>query len=195
MAIDFSFKTVTTKDAQGNEVQTKRETVSLKLPLLDLEQIIILINQGDAKVNDLIVESINAVIIDNARETLKQNAAMTAATFPMDKADFISIAYTEPEARKTRGIPQEAFDTFADAYIKNAGAYLGKDQGKVEKAGSAFKVKLAPYKNAEKILLILQKDLLSVVEAPWAAEHAAVLDYLLNKAEEFLGKDRASDFE
>lgn len=191
----INFRTVKTKDAEGNVTETKRESIKLHFPVPSYEDVIAMIEAGTAEgatevaVNNLqlVQDALFAVVFDVASSLAKENTSLTTANFPMDELDWEKIANAPEAERKSRGISKEEWADFAEDYISAMPSITGKDEERVKRAVAAFVLKFAPIKADKKSISVLRDQLVVYAEqAPNAGNFYKVIEFLLKKADALL---------
>lgn len=207
----FGFRTV--KDDKTG-VETKREAVEIKLPVLNFEGIVhILQNYAQTKGNlesedaeakaaavsakkqyDLLTSSIQSTYESSIKDFLGDNADVTSANFPYEKFTWEALA-NEPESeRRGRGIAKEVWDAFIESYRKQMPALTGKKQENIDKQSAILAQKFNPLKNhedKEKILPNFKQALTVYMNGASDAEQfAPCIQFLIEKADKILAADK-----
>ena len=191
----INFRTVKSKDEEGNLVETKRESIKLNIPVPSNEAIIALIEAGTAenateaaKNNlQLVHDALFAVVFDVAQNLAKENTSLTSANFPFEELDWEKIANAPEAERKSRGISKEEWADFAEDYLSSMPAITGSDEERVKRAVATFLLKFAPVKSDKKSIIVLRDRLVVYAEqAPNAGNYLKVIEFLLKKADALL---------
>lgn len=207
----FGFRTV--KDEKSG-VETKRDAVEIKLPVLNFEGVVhILQNYAQTKANlesedaeakaaavsakkqyDLLISSIQATYESSIKDFLGDNADITSANFPYEKFTWEALA-NEPESeRRGRGIAKEVWDAFIESYRKQMPALTGKKQENIDKQAAILAQKFNPLKNhedKEKILPNFKQALTVYMNGASDAEQfAPCIASLIDKADKILAADK-----
>lgn len=191
----INFRTVKSKDEEGNLVETKRESIKLNIPVPSNEAIIALIEAGTAenateaaKNNlQLVHDALFAVVFDVAQSIAKENTSLTSANFPFEELDWEKIANAPEAERKSRGISKEEWADFAEDYLSSMPAITGSDEERVKRAVATFLLKFAPVKSDKKSITVLRDRLVVYAEqAPNAGNYLKVIEFLLKKADALL---------
>jgi hypothetical protein len=192
--VKFHFKT---KEDEVTKQKTRRPTVELKLPLVNLNGIIEIINSGDEKMITLMVDSLREVQVGQARNVVNEKEDITQDNFPLDTVDWKAIAYLPPAQRRGAGIPKEQFDEFAKDYISVMPAVTGKTEKQVANAAFFFQQKLNPLKahpEKDKHLSKLKEQLaLYAGNSARAEEFTDVIEFLNDKADALIKADSIND--
>ena len=191
----INFRTVKSKNEEGNLVETKRESIKLNIPVPSNEAIIALIEAGTAenateaaKNNlQLVHDALFAVVFDVAQNLAKENTSLTSANFPFEELDWEKIANAPEAERKSRGISKEEWADFAEDYLSSMPAITGSDEERVKRAVATFLLKFAPVKSDKKSITVLRDRLVVYAEqAPNAGNYLKVIEFLLKKADALL---------
>ncbi len=191
----INFRTVKSKDEEGNLVETKRESIKLNIPVPGNEAIIALIEAGTAenateaaKNNlQLVHDALFAVVFDVAQNLAKENTSLTSANFPFEELAWEKIANAPEAERKSRGISKEEWADFAEDYLSSMPAITGSDEERVKRAVATFLLKFAPVKSDKKSITVLRDRLVVYAEqAPNAGNYLKVIEFLLKKADALL---------
>lgn len=189
--VTFSFRRV--KDESG--VETRRNPVTLALPVPSVEGIVQILETGGKEL-DLLMSAVQAVIVDAARQTLSDNSALTSDTFPYGEVTWAAIANQPETERRGRGIAKEIWDDFFKSYIEHMPALLGKPLDVVKKQAAVMAQKFAPLKAHDKKAEILPKFIevlvLYMQHVPEAEQFAAPIEFLQKKASDMLNEDSSA---
>lgn len=181
--VTFNFKKSVDK-ATG--IETIREAVLLALPYPSVEGIVAILEAG-GKGLDLLLESMETVVNQQARNILYDDTALTAATFPVDKCSWEHIANIPKVQRKGGGIPKETWEAFTSDYIEVMPEVTGKTTDQVANAAKILGQKLTAVRTNEPVLQLLVEQLgLYLENSPNAEEYTECVEFLLNKADTFL---------
>lgn len=191
----INFRTVKSKNEQGEVVETKRESIKLNIPVPSNEAIIALIEAGTAenatevaKNNlQLVHDALFAVVFDVAQSLAKENTSLTSANFPFEELAWEKIANAPEAERKSRGITKEEWADFAEDYLSSMPQITGSDEERVKRAVATFLLKFAPVKSDKKSITVLRDRLVVYAEqAPNAGNYLKVIEFLLKKADALL---------
>lgn len=199
------FRTVKSKDAEGNTVESKRESIKLHFPVPSMADVLLIIEQGSAEgasqvaLNNLqlLQDAMFNVVYDVAASLAKENTSLTSANFPMDELDWEKIANAPEAERKSRGISKEEWADFAEDYLASMPAITGKDESRVQRAVAVLINKFGPIKSDKQSIAVLRDQLAVYAEsAPNAANYYKVIEFLLKKADALIEAEvlGANDF-
>lgn len=166
------------------------EPLELDLPLLEMADVVTLINSGDEKVHALILEALNGVIIDQARDEVNDDTeAVREKGVSPDTIDFVKIAHLPPAQRRGSAIPEEVWTAFIADYTEVM-QHHGKTAEKAAMGAKLLSKKFQPVKGNKKVVQALKDNL-----STWfnntakAEEFQAVYESLAQKADTLLATD------
>ena len=193
VTVKFNFRKVVTKDeVSGVEVESKRPTVELDLPLLSVEGIVKVFEAGGKQL-DLLVEAVREVQISRARELVNEKEDITAANFPYDQLLWDAIANLPKAERRGGGIPKETWEEFSKDYVAVMPAVTGKS---IEQVTNAAKILLNKFQlvKTNKPVLKLLKDQVALYanSSPNAEQYSDCIQFLVEKADTFINLDDAA---
>lgn len=179
----FNFRKV--KDAETG-VETKRATVELdKLPVPSVEGIVAILETG-GKALDLLLEAVQEVVVNRARDVINDSDSITTENFDYSTLDWNAIANLEKEDRRS-GISKETWDDFAADYVTVMPAISGTTKEQAANAAKIFAGKFASIKSKKDVIAKLKLRLAVYAEhSPKAAEFAECIDFLFKKADKLI---------
>lgn len=179
----FNFREVADKETG---VKTKRQSVELdKLPVPSVEGIIAILETG-GKALDLLLEAVENVIIQRARDVINESETVTTDNFPYAQVDWNIIANLEKEDRRS-GISKETWEDFAVDYVDVMPSVSGTSKEQCANAAKIFVGKFTSIKSKKDVIAKLKLRLSMYAEhSPRAAEFAEVIDLLLKKADKLI---------
>lgn len=181
--ISFRFKKTTDKETG---IETVRHPVDLAIPVPSIEGIIEILEKGE-KGLELLMEAVEKVVTDRARDLLYDDHKLTAATFPVDQLSWEAIAALPKSQRRGGGIPKETWEEFAKDYIAVMPGVTGKTVEQVTNAAKILQNKLQAVKTNEPVLNLLVEQLTIYAEnSPNLEEYKECVEFLVNKADQFL---------
>lgn len=185
---NFFFK----KQTLEGGVETKRPTVTLKLPFPSVEGIIEILQAGGKQL-ELLQEAIKDVVIKQAREFVNADEAITQDTLPIDKLSWEAIANMPQAERRGGGIAKEVWESFAKDYIAIMPGVTGKTEDKIAMAAKVFLKKFADVKTDKKVITLLKGQLaLYTTNSPNVEEYTECVEFLDKKADTLLAADSSS---
>lgn len=189
----FTFRTV--KD-EKTEVETKRATVEVKLPVPSIEGIIAILQTGGKEL-ELLQQAVESTVSDFCKSFLADNPDVTTENFPYDKVTWFEIANQPESERKGRGIPKETWEDWIKDYSLCMPGLTGKTDKQVEKQAAIMAQKLNPLKNHEdkEKLLPKFKDMLTIYlnGSPNAEKYQECINFLMAKADQLLKVEGNAD--
>lgn len=181
--VAFHFKKSKDKDTG---IETVREPVMLAVPYPSVEGIVAILEKG-GKGLELLLEAMETVVNQQARNLLYEDTTLNAATFPVDKVSWEFIANIPKVQRKGGGIPKEVWESFTSDYVEVMPEATGKTVEQVANAAKILGQKLAPVRTNEPVLNLLQEQLAIYMKTSAnAEEYSECVEFLLNKADTFL---------
>ena len=179
--VNFSFRKVV--DA-ATGVESKRPTLTLPIPKLSLEGIIAILEGGDVKEQELLLEACADVVISRARELVNENEKIDAEDFPYHKLSWHEIANLPKAERRGGGIPKETWEDFIADYIAVMPGLTGKTVEKVTNAARNFANKFAQIKTNKQVLALLVDQLTIYTNgAANADQYLECINFLTEKAD------------
>lgn len=144
---------------QNKETGVKRDSVTLKLPVLTAAGIVAALNSGDEKVVSLIEDTISGLVISQVRGFVEADEAYDQTKFDAqaDQATIEFIANLPKAERNVVG--KEALEQFAKDYIAIMPEVTGKSVEKVTAAAGLFVEKFKRAAGDDAVLAILQEQL------------------------------------
>lgn len=178
--------------------------LELDIPLLTLDDIIAMINGTpqvvdgvetqvrDEKQIKLLVEAVNAPILEQAREQVNDpDSEVRTKGLNLSVITFEHIANLPPAQRRGAGISDEKWDAFILDYV-DVMQHHGKSEDKAKAGAKLLRQKYQPVKSNKKVIAAL-KDNLQVWFTNTSDENKEefqdVYENLVGKADELLAKD------
>lgn len=189
----YASKEVKFNFRKNAELGTKRPSVTLALKVLTLEGLVDILEGGDEKEIALVLETLQAPILTEARNQVDENESITGETIDHTKLTWNYISNLEPAARRGGGIPKETWEAFVADYIEVMPAVTGKTADQVTRAASLLGNKLSSVKGNKPVLGFLRQALdLYFTATNKTEEFVECYEFLVNKADALL---KASDEE
>ena len=184
----FNFREATDKDTG---VKTKRATVELALPIPSVEGVVAILEAG-GKALDLLLEAVQEVVIQRARDVINDSETVTSENFDYSQVDWNTIANLEKEDRRS-GISKETWDDFATDYVAVMPAVSGTSKEQAANAAKIFAGKFTSIKSKKDVIAKLKLRLAMYAEhSPKAAEFAECIDFLFKKADKLISAKEES---
>ena len=191
----FGFRTI--KDAETG-VETKRETIEVKIPVPSIEGLIAIFEAG-GKSLDLLQQAVQEVIASAIKDRLSDDSSITSVNFPYADFTWEAIANQPESERKGRGISKEVWEDFIKDYIVVMPGLTGKEQKFIEKQAAILAQKLQPLKNHENKDKMLPKfkELLTVYVSGSASAEQFIecVEFINKKIDTFLNSEKDSNLE
>lgn len=189
--MNYTGKEVSFHFKKDKELGIKRPTVTLQVPQVTPNLIIQVLEAGGKEL-DLLVETMNDVLIGVAREQVNADQKITQETLDLSKINWKAISELPPAARRGGGIPKETWEEFQKDYIEQMPAITGKSLEQVTNAAKLFVAKFQPVKTNKLFLDKLLEQLnIWFDKSPNAEDYQECYEFLANKATELLKKDDA----
>lgn len=181
--VSFFFK-------KNKELDIKRDTVKLKIPTLTVDGVVNIFSKGDPKELDLILEAINAKIVDQARVQVNENETIDQDTLDVSKLTWEAIANLPQAERRGGGIPKETWEEFGKDYTEVMAAATGKKPEVLERHVGILLKKFAGVKSQKNVIAAFQNFLATYAASTKELEQfQECVDFLQNKAETLLAAD------
>lgn len=181
--VSFSFR-------KNKELDTKRPTVELVLPLVSLEGVVSILESGDEKQQQLLLQAVRDYQLTQARSLVDDDESITQDNFPLDQVTWEFIANMPKSDRRGAGIAKEVWEEFGKDYFTVIKAATGKADKAVQNAVGLLLAKFAPVKTDKKVVAFL-KDQLSVYinNTQNGEQFQDCYEFLVNKADKLLNEE------
>lgn len=185
----FHFKSVEDKETG---LKSKRPTMELKLPIPSVEGAVKALEAGGKQL-DLVMEALQTIIVNRAREIISEDENITAESFPYDQLTWEVIANLPEAERRGRGIPKEIWEAFAEDYVSIMPGLTGKSTKQVQAAADILLDKFNKHKTNKKVIKLLQDQLaVYVSNSPNAETYTDCISFLNDKATRLMNQDESS---
>lgn len=188
----FHFKK---KTDETSGVESKRPTLELKLPRPSLEGLAEILMGGDEKQQALLLEAVNNIVLDRAREIINDDTGETLNqdNFPMEELSWAKIANQPAAERRGGGIAKETWDEFAKDYEAVMPGVTGKPIENIKRATKVYLTKFNMVKTDKKVLALLRGQLAMYLNStPNAEVYMDCVTFLDKKAETLLNAESSS---
>lgn len=183
------FKYYFRKDDLGN----KRPTVELKLPVPSVEGIIKILEGGEEKQIQLLLDAVASVIDDQARSLVQDKEDISQDNFPFEQIGWDFIANMPKAERRGGGISKETWEEFGKDYVAIMPGLTGKTADQVALAAKLFIGKFNQVKTNKPVLKALRTQLGIYAEnSPNMETYAACVEFLNNKATNLIEANEAA---
>lgn len=192
---DISFGFRRTKDPETG-VETKRDNVDVRVAIPSIEGIVKILEDGGAEL-ELLQSAVESTIYDYCRSVLNDDPKITSDNFPLEKVTWTAIANLPSTDKRGRGIAKEVWEGFLESYIAYMPAAIDKDEDVVKKQASHLANRFQVLKTHERKNELLPKfiEMITIYTnvAPDADEYSSCVEFLVNKAEEYMQADVSAD--
>lgn len=196
-SINLSFdNTVEAKDAKfrfkKDKLGAKRADVELKILVPSLEGIKKILESGDKKQQDLLLEAIYDVTRDVVGGWVGDDPEASQKNYEAnaDKYSWAAIANMERADRRSVSIPEETWLAFAEDYQAVMPAVSGKSKEAIDTAVQVYLKKMTPVKTNKKALQVLETQLGIYMEnTKKGEEFVDILDLLTRRVTNYLKAD------
>jgi hypothetical protein len=199
--VDFNFKSVEVtdpatgdveKDEKGQPKKKRRPTLKLVLKLLTLEGIAKVLTEGTDKQQELLLEAVRKVQLDQARDIISEDESVKQDNFPMEKLDWDFISNMPKAERRGGGISKDTWEAFAADYLAVMPAVTQKPVDTIKKHTVIYLSRFQLVRDRKEVLEFLNAQLaLYIANSPNAEQFTDCVDFLVNKAEQFMKFDPA----
>lgn len=179
----FHFKKVVDKESG---VESKRPTVEIPLPYPSLQGVVGILESGDAKAQQLLLDAMKEVVAAHAREIINENENITAENFPYGRLAWQFIADLPAAERRGGGISKDDWKEFAETYIEIMPSVTGKSVEQVTQVAKVLLLKLQPVRMNKKILSAIKNNLTLFASQPQAEDYVDCIEFLTNKADKLI---------
>lgn len=186
----FSFRTVTSTNALGEELKEKRPTVTLELPLPTWTGFAAV--ASDPKVQEYTLSLFADAITEAARLQVssEEKPVNKQSELDLGKLTLLYLANEPKVDQRGRAIDKETWEAFAKDYIAVMPAIIDKSIQQVTFAAELFTKKFAPIKTKKDVIGKLADYLDRWFEhSPNNSEFGEVYKYLSEKADSLLKAD------
>lgn len=183
--LSFFFRTRKEKNELGETVETKRPTVKLNIPVITLDGVINLINEGNGTKIAGLLSVLEDVIYKQAKEQVDENEAISQETLDVSKLTLDFILTLPPSSRSSTAPSEEQWKAFELDYPAiMAAVQPDRTAEQITLARDLFLKKLTPVKDKPKMLEVLKNYLaLWFTNSKQQEELATVFEYLNNRAD------------
>lgn len=179
----FRFK----KDKLGN----KRPNVTINAQVLTVDGLIDVLQRGDKKEVDLVLEQCNAAFRDVLAEKVGDDESFDQSKYDALGLTWSFIANIPKEDRRVSSIAKEVWEAFAADYIAVMPALTSTSVEATTLATEIYAKKMAPAKTNKKVLEKLQQRLaLYADSSPKAEEFSEILELLTRRCDTYLKADQ-----
>lgn len=177
---------------KDKELGTKRDSVKLRLPFLTVDGVVEILESGDTKQVELLLNAANEEIVKQARQQVNDKEDISEDTVDYSALSWQAIANLPPAARRGGGISQETWAEFGKDYAMVMAEAGGRNEEQINKHLSILLSKMQKAKTNKPVLNAFKGFLALYVEhTNQLEEFQECVDFLNNKIETFLNLSEA----
>ena len=186
--MSFFFRTKEEKNQLGETVKSKRPTVKLNIPVITLDGVINLINEGNGTKIAGLLSVLEDVIYKQAKEQVDENEAIDQEKLDLTKLTLDYILTLPPSSRSSNAPSEEQWKAFELDYpAVMAAVQPDRTTEQISLARDLFLKKLTPVKDKPQMIKVLQDYIaLWFTNSKQQEELTTVFEYTNNRAEALL---------
>ena len=186
--MSFFFRTKEEKNQLGETVKSKRPTVKLNIPVITLDGVINLINEGNGTKIAGLLSVLEDVIYKQAKEQVDENEAIDQEKLDLTKLTLDYILTLPPSSRSSNAPSEEQWKAFELDYpAVMATVQPDRTTEQISLARDLFLKKLTPVKDKPQMIKVLQDYIaLWFTNSKQQEELTTVFEYINNRAEALL---------
>ena len=186
--MSFFFRTKEEKNQLGETVKSKRPTVKLNVPVITLDGVINLINEGNGTKIAGLLTVLEDVIYKQAKEQVDENEAIDQEKLDLTKLTLDYILTLPPSSRSSNAPSEEQWKAFELDYpAVMAAVQPDRTTEQISLARDLFLKKLTPVKDKPQMIKVLQDYIaLWFTNSKQQEELTTVFEYINNRAEALL---------
>ena len=186
--MSFFFRTKEEKNQLGETVKSKRPTVKLNVPVITLDGVINLINEGNGTKIAGLLSVLEDVIYKQAKEQVDENEAIDQEKLDLTKLTLDYILTLPPSSRSSNAPSEEQWKAFELDYpAVMAAVQPDRTTEQISLARDLFLKKLTPVKDKPQMIKVLQDYIaLWFTNSKQQEELTTVFEYINNRAEALL---------
>lgn len=178
--VRFNFKKQVDK---VSKIETVREPVELAIAMPSVQGVLAILETGGKEL-ELLMDSIESVVVAASRDIIAEDTTINAANFPTDKVTWKAIANMPKAQRRGGGIPKETWEAFGQNYQEVMPEVTGKSQEATANMVRILVSKLGNVKTNIPVLeLAIQQLAIYAENSPQFEEYAECVEFLLEKAD------------
>ena len=178
------------KDKKTGE---KRQDIKIEAQVPTNAALIQYLGKPESAESVLIFEAVKELIRGVGLSMVKADVNLTSSNFPVSKLSWTEIANMPKADRRSSSLSEEDWTAFAELYLAVMPALVNRTEKQVANALQLLMAKLTPVKTDKSTLKTLQGYLGKFMEHQDAGEHAGVLEFLLNRLDNYLKADDISE--
>jgi hypothetical protein len=180
--MEFRFK----KDKLGN----KRPNVKVTAKTLSLAGLVGVLNKGDEKEVNLVLEYVNSAFRDVIADKVGDDETFDQTKLDAMKLDWTFIANMPKEDRRSSSIAKEVWEAFVADYIAVMPGLTNTSAEATALATEIYVKKMAPAKSNKPVLERLKQRLAMYAETSRAEEFSEILELLVRRIDTYMKADQ-----
>lgn len=186
--MSFFFRTKKQKNELGEEVEVKRPTVKLNVPVITIDGLVALLNEGNGTKIAGLLSVLEDVIYKQAKEQVDENEAIDQEKLDLTKLTLDYILTLPPSSRSSNAPSEEQWKAFELDYpAVMAAVQPDRTTEQISLARDLFLKKLTPVKDKPQMIKVLQDYIaLWFTNSKQQEELTTVFEYINNRAEALL---------
>lgn len=178
---------------KDKETDTKRDTVKLYLPFLTVDGVVAILEAGDSKQIQLLLDQLNQAVVAQARVQVNDKEDITQDTLDLTKLSWEAIANLPQAERRGGGIAKEIWEEFFKDYATVMSEKGGKNEEQIGLHTSILQKKFGTIRANKKALNAFKTFLDTYASFTTELEtFQDCVEFLQNKADTFLTMDDAA---
>lgn len=188
--MSFFFRTKKQKNELGEEVEVKRPTVKLNVPVVTLDGLIMLLNEGNGTKVAGLLSVLEDVIYKQAKEQVDEDEAITQEKLDISKLTLDYILSLPPSSRSSNAPTDEQWKLFeADYPATMAPVQPERTIEQINLARDLFLKKLTPVKDKPEMLKVLKGYIaLWFTNSKQQEELSTVFEYINQRADALIAQ-------
>jgi hypothetical protein len=188
--MSFFFRTKKQKNELGEEVEVKRPTVKLNVPVITIDGLVALLNEGNGTKVAGLLSVLEDVIYKQAKEQVDEDEAITQEKLDLNKLTLDYILALPPSSRSSNAPTDEQWKLFeADYPATMAPVQPERTIEQINLARDLFLKKLTPVKDKPEMLKVLKGYIaLWFTNSKQQEELSTVFEYINQRADALIAQ-------
>lgn len=188
--MSFFFRTKKQKNELGEEVEVKRPTVKLNVPVITIDGLVALLNEGNGTKIAGLLSVLEDVIYKQAKEQVDEDEAITQEKLDISKLTLDYILSLPPSSRSSNAPTDEQWKLFeADYPATMAPVQPERTIEQINLARDLFLKKLSPVKDKPPMLNVLKSYIaLWFTHTKQQEELSTVFEYINQRADALIAQ-------
>ena len=188
--MSFFFRTKKQKNELGEEVEVKRPTVKLNVPVITIDGLVALLNEGNGTKIAGLLSVLEDVIYKQAKEQVDEDEAITQEKLDVVKLTLDYILSLPPSSRSSNAPTDEQWKLFeADYPATMAPVQPERTIEQINLARDLFLKKLSPVKDKPEMLKVLKGYIaLWFTNSKQQEELSTVFEYISQRADALIAQ-------